>query len=472
MVVMAGAIFALIRLSLAAVAPIALNYPIKKWAAVGALIGALAYLLMSGSSFATVRSYIMISIMFLAVLLDRKAVSLRNVALSALAILVVFPESIFDPGFQMSYASVTGLIAAYEWIRLRAAQRARAPAPANPITATIGHVTGSFTTTLIASTAVAPFGIYHFHNTQLLAMLANLVALPICDIFVMPLALATLIALPFGLEHWPLAAMGWGIDAMTAIARMVAALPASVVRIPSIPTASFLLMICGGLWLLLWSRPWRLLGVLPIVVGLLWTPSIVRPDMIVSRDGTTVAVRGADGRLSAMAVRGGMFELARWLEYDGDSRPARDVAAAQAFSCDALGCVTRAGGHEIAILAGAAALRDHCGTASVIVMRFLRPARCGNAATLIIDPQSNRDGNGHAITFHSEGMTVQTVEAARGVRPWTRASLLAEAATRHRDADLDSGSPPRETDVPFATTPPDGVIEPDDDGPARRGLVP
>src|SRR4029078_1960817 len=119
MVIMAGAVFSLIRLSLAAIPAIALRYPIKKWAAVGAMLGALAYLLISGAAFATVRSYIMISIMFLAVLLDRPAVALRNVALAALLILVVWPESLLNVGFQMSFAAVVALVAAYEWLRVR-----------------------------------------------------------------------------------------------------------------------------------------------------------------------------------------------------------------------------------------------------------------------------------------------------------------------------------------------------------------
>ena len=97
MVIMAGAVFFSIRLALAAIPAVALRYPIKKWAAVGAMAGALGYLLISGAAFATVRSYIMISIMFLAVLLDRPALALRNVALAALLILVLWPESLSPP---------------------------------------------------------------------------------------------------------------------------------------------------------------------------------------------------------------------------------------------------------------------------------------------------------------------------------------------------------------------------------------
>ena len=123
MVIMAGAVFYCIRLALAALPPIALRYPIKKWAAAGAMIGAFGYLMISGAAFATVRSYIMISIMFLAVMLDRPALALRNVALAALAILIVWPESLFDPGFQMSFAAAVALVSAYEWLRGRAQER-------------------------------------------------------------------------------------------------------------------------------------------------------------------------------------------------------------------------------------------------------------------------------------------------------------------------------------------------------------
>src|SRR5262245_46348670 len=112
MAVMAGAVFFLVRLMLAAVPPLALAYPIKKWAAAAAMVGTFAYLLISGSS--TVRSAIMIAIMFFAVILDRPALAPRNVVLAALVILVLFPESLFDVGFQMSFAAVVALISVYE----------------------------------------------------------------------------------------------------------------------------------------------------------------------------------------------------------------------------------------------------------------------------------------------------------------------------------------------------------------------
>ncbi len=184
MTVTAGAVFFVMRLLLAAIPSVALRYPIKKWAAAFAVIAALGYLLISGSSIATVRSWIMISIMFTAIMLDRPAIALRNVALAALAILVVTPESMFDAGFEMSFAAVIALVSVYEIIRDRA--RERGPGQGRgPILGILLFFGGIVLTTVIASLAVAPFGVYHFHKSQQFAVLANLVAIPICNIVVM-----------------------------------------------------------------------------------------------------------------------------------------------------------------------------------------------------------------------------------------------------------------------------------------------
>jgi competence protein ComEC len=84
------------------------------WAAVAALFGAAFYLALSGGAVPTIRAWIMMSIMLLAILLDRPAISMRNVALAALIILAWTPEILFSPSFQMSFAAVVGLIAVYE----------------------------------------------------------------------------------------------------------------------------------------------------------------------------------------------------------------------------------------------------------------------------------------------------------------------------------------------------------------------
>lgn len=417
MVIMAGAIFLSIRLLLAAVPAIALRYPIKKWAAVAAMVGALAYLMISGAASATVRSYIMITIMFLAVLIDRPALELRNVALAALLILVLWPESLLDPGFQMSFAAVVGLVSAYEWLRHRDERR---EAPRGVIGKATLFLGGIVTSTLVASFAVAPFGVYHFHNTQQFAVLANLLAIPVCNFLVMPAALATLVAMPLGLEAVPLTVMGWGIAAMVWCAEIVAALPGAVGRVPAIPTSAFALMVAGGLWFTLWSRRWRILGVVPVVLGIVVAPYGARPDVLVGRNGDVVAIRDEDGRLSALARRAASFELARWLEHDADARAPADAARAEAFSCDPQGCVAQVKGLGVAIAEAPSALRDDCSRPGILVLRFARPEGCG-APQHVIDSVALKRLGAHALTIENGRVRLDTVAGSRGARPWAPA---------------------------------------------------
>jgi competence protein ComEC len=416
MTIMAGFVFLSIRLVLAAVPAIALRFPIKKWAAVLAACAALGYLLISGASHATLRSWIMMSIMFLAVLLDRPAITMRNVALAALAILVVLPESLFDVGFQMSFAAVIGLVAAYEALREQRQDGHRARR-GGLFWGAVLFFGGIVLSTVVASLAVAPIAAYHFHKSQLFAVLANLFAVPICNIIVMPMALLALLAMPFGLEAWPLWLMGLGIDWMSASARWVAAMPGAVVRLPTMPTAAFALMVLGGLWFALWRRQWRWLGLILVAAGVAVAPTARHPDVLVGRDGRLVAVRGDDGLLSAKGARGASFELERWLENDGDGRPAQAVLAGRAFNCDDAGCIAIVKGRRVALVRHPAALRQDCRRADVVIAGPWVANGCSPRG-LLIDAQSIARGGTHAIYLDPQ-TEVETVTGRRGERPWT-----------------------------------------------------
>jgi competence protein ComEC len=445
MTIVAAAAFVGLRMLLAAVPAIVLRYPVKKWAAVGAMLATLGYLLISGSAFATLRSYMMISVMFLAVLLDRPALALRNVAVAALLILLAWPESLLDAGFQMSFAAVVALVSAYEWMRDRRSEDERTDGLfGRGVLTSLMFLGGIVLTTLIASLAVAPFGIYHFHNVQAFAVLANLIAIPICNLIVMPVALLAMLAMPFGLEAGPLWLMGLGIEVMTWCARSVASLPGAVGRLPAIPTLAFAAMVAGGLWLMLWRTRWRLLGLVSIALGVAMAPLMPRPDVLVGRGGELVAVRGPDGRLTALPARGVAFDLARWLEHDGDIRPAAEVQKGNLWRCDAVGCTVRVAAHTIAVARSPAALNDDCRDAHVLVLRFNRAAPC-SGARLVMDRARLQRLGAHAVYLGTEAgagrsMRVDTVAEARGDRPWSRraasmGSRTPEAATPQRSVD-------------------------------------
>ncbi|MCL4767698.1 MAG: ComEC/Rec2 family competence protein [Hyphomicrobiaceae bacterium] len=420
MVVMAGSVFFAVRLALAAIPVLALRFPIKKWAAAAAILGALGYLLISGNSFPTIRAWITISIVFGAIILDRPAIAMRNVALAALTVLALVPESLFDAGFQMSFAAVVALVAAYEMIRDRAERRrGERGFMLGPLLGFLLFFGGIVLTTVVASLAVAPFSAFHFHQSQQYAVLANLIAVPICNIVVMPAALATLVAMPLGLEAGPLWVMGQGIEGMLWCAFAVARLPGAVGRIPAFNELAFGLMVAGGLWLCLWRARWRLLGLAGLAAGLAAAPMISRSDILVGDDAQLVAIRGPDGRLTALAGSGSSYELQRWLDYDGDERSAgQATSASPGFRCDAAGCTAKVEGRAIAVTRHPAALADDCRRADVLVIPFPKPRGC-NPPGLVVDFHAVRSRGTHAIRLDGGAVDVTTVAQSRGDRPWS-----------------------------------------------------
>lgn len=419
MVVMAGAVFFSVRLVLAAIPGIALRYRIKTWAAAAAALGALGYLLISGGSFATVRSYVQISILFFAMMAERPALALRNVALAALGLLLLWPESLFDAGFQMSFAAVVALISGFEAVRAREERLGRVDRQRGPVMGCVLFIGGIMGSTVVVTAAVAPIAAYHFHTSQQYGMIANLVALPICDVIVMPLALATLVLMPFGLEAAPLWLAGWGIDAMTGIAYAVARLPGAAIPVAAIPLAAFLWMLAGGLWLLLWETRWRLLGAPLVLAGLVQAPFLERPDIIVGRDGKLVAARADGVRFSALPAPRSLYELSRWLEADGDGRKAKSVATGDGFGCDGTGCAVSIKGQRLAVTRHAGALAEDCARASILVLNMPRPKGCLRPG-VVIDPDGLRRGGVHTVYVSKDGVRLETVGALRGDRPWSR----------------------------------------------------
>ncbi|MEL7542496.1 MAG: ComEC/Rec2 family competence protein [Pseudomonadota bacterium] len=429
MAMIAGALFWLLRGALAAVPALALNGRIKKSAALCALIGGVAYLAISGASVATQRAAIMIGLMLVAILLDRPAISLRNVALAALIILLIAPENLLEIGFQMSFAAVVGLVAFYEWWtarrEARADQQIHTPPlmPAflhMPLRAGQGMIVGTLVSTFVAGLAVAPFGAFHFHRVAQLSLIANLLAMPVFTVVVMPMALVTLLTLPFGLEGYALAVMAWGIEQVVAVAAMVSASPSSVRATSAMAPTAFTAMVFGGLWICLWRRAWRFAGLLPVALGFALGGVQAAPDVLIGREGALVAVRGDDGALDVSPGRGGAFEIERWMEADGTLEIPAAKQRGRSFTCDDTGCTTHVRGLNLAMPRTPASVAEDCRRADIIVMTFDQALPCPSAQ-LVLDRGAMLRGGVHSLFIAANGtITTRTVAEARGVRPWSR----------------------------------------------------
>ena len=415
----AGFIFFATRGLLALIEPLALRAPIKKWAAACALLGAAAYLLLSGTNVPTQRAFVMVGVVLLAIMLDRASLSMRLIAWAALLVLAIAPESMLGPSFQMSFAAATALIATYEAARgFFARMAARGGLALRPVV----YGAGVALTSLVAGIATGPFAVYHFNRIADYGLLANLGAVPITGFWIMPWGLVALILMPFGLEGIALAPMGWGIDAVVWIARQVAAQPGAVSLVPAMPAAALLAISVGGLWLCLWRSRWRFLGIAVIGGGMVLAVLERRPDILVDGDAKVMATRGEDGQLWISTRQRGRFVSDMWLRRDGQAetptwpRGGNDAPAAR-LRCDTLGCIQQRGERIIAFVRDPRAFEEDCRRADLVVSAVPAWDLCQGPETVVDRFDLWRHG-GHAIWLEPEGARAESVAGARGERPW------------------------------------------------------
>ncbi|MCB1335460.1 MAG: ComEC/Rec2 family competence protein [Roseivivax sp.] len=309
-----GAVFAALRLALVLVPRVGARWPVKRLAAAGALIAATGYLALSGAGVATERAYVMASVVLGAVMVNRRAISLRSVAVAATLILAFQPEALLSPGFQMSFAATVALVVAYG-IR-------GGPRLPRPLRAFGALVLSSF----VAGSATAPIAMAHFNMLSHYGLLANTLSLPVMGLVVMPAAVLALLLMPLGAEAAPLWLMGQGIDWILAVAERVSALPAAVSPVLQPGPAVLPMLVLGALWLVLWRGHGRWLGVpLCALAVWLWTGT-QRPALLIAEDGGLAGILTPQGRALSHA-KGDSFVAEVWLENDGDTAVQQDAAA-------------------------------------------------------------------------------------------------------------------------------------------------
>jgi competence protein ComEC len=360
----------------------------------------------------------MLAMMFLAILADRPALSMRSVMLAAALILLIEPESLTEPGFEMSFAAVIGLIAIAEWGEK--GEHAREGTPFGPFRRVWRYLVGIVIASMIATLATTPFAIFHFDRSTQYGALSNLVSLPIADFVIMPAATLAMIAMPFGLDRWPLLLMGKGVVMMTAVAHWVAKLPGAASVAVVWPEYALVVVAVGGLWIAFWRRSWRWLGFIPVCGGIAAALLASRPDLLVARDGKTIALRLPDGALGFLREPADDYAAEIWLRRDGDAREVQSAVAkpGQGVRCDELGCVaTLATGETIAAISRAEAL-DDCAFADVVVSAIPTRRRCVGPK-LVIDKFDLAKNGGYAIWLTGQ-QVIETVEGERGQRPWSQ----------------------------------------------------
>ncbi|MEW9615412.1 ComEC/Rec2 family competence protein [Shinella sp. S4-D37] len=464
------------------------RYPAKKIAAAGALVMVTLYILVSGGAISAVRSWIMICIMLVAVLFGRAAISLRNVALSAIVILAVTPSAVTNPGFQMSYAATLGLVAGYAAWRERPVRREGGEGRFKLFGGALGRFLGGLMlSSLIGGVSTLVYSVGHFHRIPAYGLAGNLLAMPVISAVVMPFGLVAVLLMPFGLDAVPFAIMGKGIEWMIALSMWVAGWKGEIVT-GRIPPAAFLLIgLGGGLVCILRTRlrhAGTLLAALGLAIACLPAAG-ARPEMLVSEDGRLVAILRGE-TVATNRARPSDFIYSQWrralrlgdlakpqtrrsegltLEETDDTaasgKPPRRKADRQkakeamawalaaartggSFVCEAKAfcAAVSPSGWRVVTLDDVAFLGTACDAADLVVVPFaLRLEACRSGARLVTARHLRRTGaleirpaaEGASGTFSEAHMT-PAVESLD--RPWTR----------HRTYDWRTGSfdPPKD----------------------------
>ncbi|GAO38066.1 putative ComEC/Rec2-related protein [Sphingomonas changbaiensis NBRC 104936] len=421
----------LLTLRLLALSPtLALRWPLMLIAAgVGAVTG-IAYTFVSGAEIPTIRSCIAALLVLAGLVIGREALTLRLVAAGALVVLLIWPEALIGPSFQLSFAAVVAIIALHEHPRMRAFVAAREE---GPLVRLGRNMAALLLSGIAVELALAPIALFHFHREGLYGALANIVAIPVTTFIVMPLEVLALLfdVVGLGAPFWW--ATGKAIALLLSIAHTAGHAPGAVALLPGVPRGAFALIVAGGLWICLWRTRLRWLGALPFAAGAVWALAMPAPDLLVTGDGRHLALRGGDGSYALLRPKAKDFVRGMLSEAAGIDEDLADLDDLPGAACTAdicLATIRRAGREwrllatRSAYLAPITAMNRACAAADIVVSDRRLPRTCRPHWLKLDLPMLTRTG-GVSLVF---GDAIRITNISGDEHPWTGRAVRRQLA--------------------------------------------
>lgn len=407
--IIAGVVFLLMRRGISLIPWISLGYNTKKIAALGTLLMSFLYLMLSGFGIPAQRSFMMISLVMGAILINRTALSMRTVSFAAFVVLFILPESLLGPSFQLSFAAVISLIAGYEvWKN----PLAHWMVGGGRIRSFLVYSGGLIFTSLLATLATLPFTIYLFHRFSLHAIEANLVAVPLTSLVIMPSALLTCLLTPLGLGTGPLWIFEKSLGLLIKIAETVGAWPGANIGVSHPPLLSFILVVFGGLWLCLWQQPWRRWGLFPLGIGVLGVFLQNPPHLLIDGQGKLVGL--FDGKtLHVSSTRKGKFTAETWQHY---------LAAQEIKGLPCTDGICKSVFHNIPLIISHDQDHQPCEKGAILIRLEPSKSPCPTSYFTLDWYDLWREG-GHTVWLHPKAPYIEKVNRLQGRRPWTRQAI-------------------------------------------------
>ena len=290
MALLSGLIFFIIRGFLSLIPAVALRLNTKKAAAVLALIITGLYLALSGFQVPAVRSFLMISIVFVGILWDRDTFSLKSLAIIALIVLMIKPELLITARFQLSFIAVLGLVSLYQSFMSRWHDIPR-HTWMQKVLFVFG---GALTASAIASVLTIPFVMYHFGTIATYSIVGNICTTFFFSVLIMPLLLLAMILMPLGGDAVAWHGAGYFLDVVSTMTEHIARFPYATLYTPAFG-GGVLCLITAGIFGVCLARKHKLIWLIPISVGLCAAYFAPQPDIYVADRGQTIAVREPGG---------------------------------------------------------------------------------------------------------------------------------------------------------------------------------
>jgi competence protein ComEC len=430
MAAVAGFAFFAIRLGVAAWPWLALRAPGKKIAAAGGLVVVVLYLTLSGAHPPARRAAITASVAFLAILLDRRAISMHSLSIAALLILLAQPEAVAEPGFQMSFCATAALVALAELWPMRS-PAIGLPWPLAALQRVRDWTIAALMVSFVAGTATGPFAIQHFNRVANYGVPANLSADLVASVVMMPALALGVAAESLDLPHLftdpPLFVAGWAARAVVSLARTFALAPGSGLAIPSAPLIALVISFLGIVFACLWRGRLRWLGVPMAAAVALW-PRGAPPLAWVASDGDDAAIV-VSGQEVPLRPTMRLYATQLWAQRRGFALVADPTPLQQSlFDCDRKHCVPRSGTRPA--LGAWWTIRKPkpddldalCRASSILVTRaaIAPPPSC--AGVLVLGAPDFARGGAAEIYAGRDGWRVLWSQPLRGARPWSQLS--------------------------------------------------
>jgi competence protein ComEC len=418
-----GGTFLLVSKLLALFPFVALRVRVPVVAAGCSAVIAVGYTLLTGAEVPTVRACVAALLILTALAMGREALSLRLLAAGACMVLLFWPEALAGPSFQLSFAAVATIVLVHESPLVRRLTERREEALP---TKSWRFILSLLITGFAIEIALAPIALFHFHKSGVYGAVANIFAIPLTTFFIMPLQIIALLldGLGAGGPFWWLA--GQGVAAIAALAHWVSNAPGAVLLLPSMPRWSFGLTVAGGLWLAIILGQWRLLGLIPVAVGMIAMTTAPRPDMLVTGDGQHLAVIDAEGRIIMLRPRAGDYAVSMLSENAAiKAEPiAMDRWSGAQCSPDICSFQIRAEGRNWGILATRSEylvptmeLAAACKRADIVVSARYLPWSCKPRWLKADRDFLERNGG---LSFYFDQGRVETVAQTMTHQPWSR----------------------------------------------------